>query len=479
MDTAARRLALLILVLVTLAGAGFAAGASAAPPASGALAALAQRYYDTQARLDALYSATLAGDNRFDDRLPITIAPRERERRFAHYRRVQRELAAIDRGALSASDALTHDLLARELKTRLGFEAFADHLLPLQQMDAVPTLLANLGSGQAEQPLDTPAQYDAYLRRIARLPAWVDQAIANLREGQRRRIVQPRPIVQAVLAQLRPMAVQAGNPFLAPVQRISPRWPETQRQRLAAAYAAQVTQRIAPAMHKLVRFLEREYLPAARDSVGWSALPDGARWYRQWVRDQTTTELTPEEIHAVGQREVTRIEGELARVAPRLGYEGDARQLLAWVRTHPRFKPYQSEAQILEAYREINRKVNARLPQLFGRFPKAPLDVRPEPELTKAAASDHYALPAEDGSRPGVFWAVINDPSEYDVSTMTALFLHEGQPGHHFQMAMQQEMALPEFRKRGAHSSLLRRRLEDAARAGCPIARASRPSTRS
>jgi uncharacterized protein (DUF885 family) len=166
------------------------------------------------------------------------------------------------------------------------------------------------------------------------------------------------------------------------------------------------------------------------------------------VRDQTTTELSPEEIHAIGLKEVARIHGELANVAPRLGYEGDPRQLLAWVRTNPKFLPFRSEAQILDAYRAINEKVKTNLPHLFGRKPKAALDIQPEPELSKASASDHYSLPADDGSRPGVFWAVINDPAAYDASTMTALFLHEGQPGHHFQMAMQQEMALPQFRKR-------------------------------
>ena len=118
------------------------------------------------------------------------------------------------------------------------------------------------------------------------------------------------------------------------------------------------------------------------------------------------------------------------------------------MRTNPRFLPYRSEAEILDAYRGINERVKAQLPRLFGRVPEAPLDIRPEPELTRATASDHYSLPAEDGSRPGLFWAVINDPAAYDATAMTALFLHEGQPGHHFQMALQQELKLPEFRKR-------------------------------
>ena len=422
--------------------------ATATPKAD--LATLAQRYYDAQARLDPVYSATLVGDNRFDDQLPVGIAPAHRKKRFAMYRDVERQLHAIGRERLDPADQLTHDLLLHDLHTRLGFEKFSDHLLPLQQMDAIPVLLATFGSGQAEQPLKTVVQYDTYLKRIAQLPAWTDQAIANMREGMRRGIVQPRPIVAATLAQLQPLgsAQVADNPFCASVRSFPAAFAQADRQRLAQACHGVVARRIAPALRRLAAFMEKEYLPASRDTAGWGALPDGAAWYRQWVRDQTTTELSPDEIHAIGLKEVARIKGELAQVAPRLGYEGDPRQLLAWVRTNPKFLPFRNEAQILDAYRAINEKVVASLPQLFGRRPKAPIEIRPEPELTRATASDHYALPADDGSRPGIFWAVINDPAAYDSTIMTALFLHEGQPGHHFHMAMQQEMALPQFRKR-------------------------------
>jgi uncharacterized protein (DUF885 family) len=415
-----------------------------------ALATLARQYYDEQARRDPVYTATLAGDNRFDDQLPLTIAPRERQQRFAMYHRIERRLAAIDLARLSPADQLTHDLLARELRSRIGFEAFDDHLLPLQQLDSIPVLLATFGSGQGEQPLKTVAQYDAYLKRIGRLPAWVDQAIANMREGMRRGIVQPKAVVAATLGPLRPLgdASLDKNAYYAPIRNLPASFSAADRRRLTAAYRDVVTHRVAPAMRKLTVFVEGDYQAAARSSDGWGALPNGAAWYRQWVRDQTTTELGPDEIHAMGLAEVARIQGELAKVAPQLGYDGDPKDVLGWVRTNPKFLPYRSEAEILQAYRGINERVKASLPQLFGRVPKAPLEIRPEPELTKASASDHYALPAEDGSRPGIFWAVINDPSVYDMTTMTALFLHEGQPGHHFQLGVQQELRLPEFRKR-------------------------------
>jgi uncharacterized protein (DUF885 family) len=426
--------------------------AMAAEPrqASAAVAALADTYYEAQARLDPLYSATLTGDNRFDDQLAITISPAHRKKRFAMYHRVQRQLAAIDRERLNAADALTYDLLARDLRTRIGFEDFNDHLLPLEQLGSVPVLLASLGSGQGEQPIKTVAEHEAYLKRISKLPAWTVQAIVNMRAGMRRGIVRPKAVVTATLAQLRTLGAENAedSPYYAPIKNLPASFSDADRQRLTRGYRDAIEKRIAPAMRKLAAFVENEYLPASTDTAGWGALPNGAAWYRQWVRDQTTTELSPDEIHAIGLKEVERIQGELAKVAPQLGYEGDPRQLLSWVSANKKFQPFTSEAQILDAYREINEKVKPQLPQLFGRVPKVPLEIRLEPELTKATASDHYSLPAEDGSRPGTFWAVINDPATYDATPMTTLFLHEGQPGHHFQLAIQQELSLPKFRKR-------------------------------
>jgi uncharacterized protein (DUF885 family) len=443
---------LLVTAMLCVLALSHAHGAGKRPDgdASERLATLAQRYYEAQARLDPVYSATLVGDNRFDDQLPIGIAPGQRNKRFAMYHELEARLAGIDRDRLGPADMLTHDLLARELRTRIGFEAFDDHLLPLQQMDAVPLLLATFGSGQAEQPLATVAQYDAYLTRIARLPAWAEQAIVNMREGMRRGIVRPRPVIAAVLTQLRALGSEklADNPFYAPINNLPASFPQADRKRLTAAYRAAVQGHIAPAMRKLAAFVEKQVLPASPESAAWSDLPNGAAWYRQWVRDQTTTDLSPEDIHAIGLKEVARIQDELAKVAPKLGYTGDPKQLLGWMRANEKFHPFRSEAQVLDVYRALNDKVKAKLPQLFGRLPRAALDIRAEPELTRATASDHYALPAEDGSRPGIYWAVIYDPAKYDSTTMTALFLHEGQPGHHLQMALQQEMNLPQFRKR-------------------------------
>lgn len=421
----------------------FSTATAAAP--SAALATLAERYYDARAQIDPLRHATGVGDHRFDDRLPIGIAPAVRRQQFATYRDFQRRLTRIDRDRLDSADALTHDLLAFELRAQLQFEAFPDHLLPLNQMGSVPTRLARFGSGRSKQPFDTVQQYEAYLKRIERLPAWSEQAMANMREGMRRGIVLPKPVAEAVLAQLVPLGsgALAESPFYAPIRNLPATFAEADRARLARRYRDAVAQRVVPAMQRLTTFVATRYLPACRDSAGWGSLPNGAAWYRQWMGEATTTELEPKQIHELGLREVARIHDDLAKLAPRLRHEGNPRELLEWVRVQPRFQPFRSEAQILETYRTLGARLEPGLKRLFGRVPKAELDIRVVP-----SSPENYTPPPEDGSRPGVFWAVVADPATYDATAIGARLLHEGRPGHHYQMGLQQELPLPAFRKR-------------------------------
>jgi len=426
--------------------------ALAATPAE-RLGDLAARYDDARARFDPI-AATENGDNRYDDQLAIDIAPAERARRFAAWRGLLKELQALPAARLPADQRLNRELLVQQLRDRLAFERFPDHLLPLQHMNAVPLQLAFYASGEAGQPLKTAAQLDAYLKRISRLPAWCDQALLNLREGVRRGVVQSGPVVDAALPLLRSLAAQdaAHSAFTAPVRALPAGIGAADAARLTAAYEQAWTEHIAPALRRLVAYVETDYARAARrEAIGWSALPQGRAWYRQWVREQTTTDMTPEQIHALGLQEVARIQREVTRLAPQLGFTGDPLKnggLLAWARSDARFRPFKTEHDILDHYRALNDRITPQLPRLFGRQPRMALEIRPEPALTRATASDHYTVGQADGSAPGIFWAVIPEPERYSVSTMTALFLHEGQPGHHFHMGLQLEMPLPDFRRR-------------------------------
>jgi uncharacterized protein (DUF885 family) len=444
-----------ILAALLAAGApilsAHAAAPAATPSASAAerqLDSLAARFYDARARFDPLLYATANGDSRYDDQIGMAIAPQVRARYFAANHELLDALHKIDRARLGDKARLNYDILAFEIRSQLDLERFPEHLLPLNHFDNIPSTLANYASGTGSQPLATPAQYRAYLSRLAQLPAWIDQAIANMKEGMRTGVVQPKAITAKMLPQFRQLqsAAPEASIFYTPIKHLPAGFSDQDKKTLTAGYR-QAADQIDAALVRLNAFLEKDYLPAGRATAGYGALPDGAAWYRARIRNNTNLDLTPAAIHALGEKEVARIQHEMAALAPKLGYDGPLKAFPQWVAAQPRFKPFKTDREVLDRYRAIYAAVEAKLPQYFTLLPKAKLDIQLEPELTRATASDHYTPVAADGSHPGVFWAVVNDPKEYDTVGMTTLFLHEGVPGHHLHAALLKELPLPDFRK--------------------------------
>ena len=415
---------------------------------------LAEAYYDAQARHSPV-SATQNGDNRFDDQIGMAIAPKVRERHFTRYRAFLDRLHAIERAHLDLGAQTNYDILDYELTSALSFARLPEHLLPLDQMDSMPVTLANFASGEGAQRLTTVKEYKAYLNRLNQLPAWIDQAIANMREGMRVGVVLPKAAMVSALPAFQKLvaATPEESIFYTPVRKMPAAFSAHDRKELADGYRKAIAAKLAPAVARLAAFLEKDYLPATRASTGWSALPEGAAWYRAAVAASTTTTMTPEQIHAIGLSEVARIQGEYGVVGPKMGYTGPAAGLPGWVAQQDKYRPFKTEQEVIDVYRKLDATLRTKLPAMFTLMPKAPLDLRLEPELTRATASDHYTAPASDGTRPGVFWSVVNDPKQYGSTGMVTLFLHEGQPGHHFHIALLQEMGLPKFRKFGGNNA--------------------------
>ena len=436
------------------AAAPLAGAASSTNAAQRQLRALADEYYDAQARFEPI-NATESGDNRFDSQLGLSIAPAVRAKQFALLRQFAKRLALLPRERLDRNGKINYDILSYELNSALTFEAFPEHLLPLNQMDSVPVILANYAGGEAAQPLVSVKQYQAYLSRIEQMPAWIDQAIANMRQGMRSGVVLPKALMNSALPQFQKLrsATPETSIYYTPIRKLPASFSAADKARLGAAYRSAIGAKVMPALARLANFLETDYLPACRDSSGWSALPGGREWYLARVASQTTTTLQPEQIHAIGLKEVARIQAQFAVLGPQLGYDGPAAGLPVWVAAQKKFLPFKTEQEVLDVYRKLNVLLDSKLPALFTLVPKAPLDLRLEPELSRATAADHYTAPAADGSRPGVFWSVVNDPTQYGNTGMTTLFLHEGKPGHHFHLALVQEMGLPNFRKFGGNNA--------------------------
>ena len=436
--------------------------AQPAPKVSGEMAAqakqqldkLADEYYDDVARF-APVDATENGDRRFDDQIGLSIAPRLRARHAARLATYLTRLQAIDRDTLDLKAQINYDILSYELQSALSMLAYPDHLLPLDQMGSIPVVLANFASGDQAQRLTTVKEHKAYLNRINQLPEWINQAIANMRVGMRDGVVLPKAVVVSMLPQYLKLvsATPEKSIYYTAVSHIPASATAQERQALTAAYRTAIAARVGPATARLAQFLEKEYLPAARTSTGWSALPHGGEWYEAYVASRTTTPLKPDAIHAIGLREVARIQGEYAVLGPKMGYTGPAAGLPNWVAAQDKYRPFKTDQEVLDVYRKLDAVLKEKLPALFTLRPRTPLDLRLEPELTRATASDHYSPPAADGSRPGVFWSVVNDPAQYGSTGMVTLFLHEGQPGHHFHIALLQEMNLPNYRKFGGNNA--------------------------
>jgi uncharacterized protein (DUF885 family) len=446
-----------ILIAFAPAGAAVTAKAGAAQSVTQAgqqLDLLADQYYDALARFEPI-SATENGDGRFDDQIGMSIAPKMRARQFALYHGYQQRLQAIPRASLSPKGQVNYDILDYELKSQISLEKFPEYLLPINQMDSVPVTLANYAGGQAGQSLTTVKGYKAYLNRLNQLPAWIDQAIANMREGMKQEITEPKAAMVSALPQFQKLvsATPQASIFYTPIKNLPAGFSAADKKGLTAAYTATIDKKLSPALARLATFLEKEYVPAARTSTGWSALPGGMDWYLARVASQTTTTMMPEQIHAKGLLEVARIQREFGIVGPKMGYTGPANGLPNWVSAQDKFRPFTTEKQVIDVYRDLDAKLRTKLPALFTLTPKAPLDLRLEPELSRETASDHYTAPAADGSRPGVFWSVVNDPKQYGSTGMVTLFLHEGQPGHHFHIALLQELNLPNYRKFGGNNA--------------------------
>ncbi|GAB3381113.1 DUF885 domain-containing protein [Massilia agri] len=427
---------------------------AAATPESRQINALADEYYESLARFEPVW-ATENGDSRFNDQLGLSISPKVRQQQFARYRSYLKRLSSIPRDKLGQRDQTSYDILKFELDTALRLAAFPEHLIPIDQMVSMPVILANYASGQGAQPLSTPREYRAYLNRLAQLVTHIDQSIVNMREGIKRGVVQPREPMQSALPQFRQLVAAKAEDsiFYTPITNLPASFTAAEKRSLTTAYRKTIANKLNPALRRLSTFLEKDYLPKTRTSAGWNALPNGAAWYAARVAGMTTTNLTPEQIHEIGVKEVARIQGEYGVVGPKMGYTGPAAGLPRWVSEQPKYKPFTSDQQVIDVYRELDAKVRTKLPALFTLMPKSPLDLRLEPELSRATASDHYTPPAVDGSRPGVFWSVVNDPKQYGSTGMVTLYLHEGQPGHHFHIALVQELGLPNFRKFGGNNA--------------------------
>ena len=281
--------------------------------------------------------------------------------------------------------------------------------------------------------------------------------IDAMRDGMKVGMVLPKPIAKKVLPQLSAHVVDdvTTSVFYGPVKKLKDNQdiPETAKAKLEADYVAMIENVIIPAYKNVHDFMQNEYIPVARDSVGLSGLPEGKAWYEYQIATNTTLPLSADEIHAFGKNEVARILSEMNRVRETVNFEGDLPAFFEHLRTDEQFY-FQTEQEVIDGYNSVKDKINARVGQLFEIFPKSDYEVRAvEAFRAASAAGASYQSPAPDGSRPGIFYINTHNLKAQPKFLMETLSIHEAAPGHHFQIAIQQEVeALPKFRKFGGYT---------------------------
>jgi uncharacterized protein (DUF885 family) len=449
-------LAIVLALSATVFSASTHAGDAPATATADAKAAqlnqLYAQYWEEALELNPL-RATFQGDPRYNDRLPnfLSAEYRAASRRFTED--WLKKVEAVGSDGLTGQDLLSYQIFVRDAKIELEGERFPGWMQPINQFYNIGSTVVQLGSGTGAQPFKTVQDYDNWKQRATQVPVLFDQAIANMREGMKAGVVQPTALMQKVVPQLDALIKPKAEDtlFWGPVNKLPATFTEADRQRITADYRQMIEGALMPAYAKLRAFIVTEYLPATRKTSGMAALPDGEAWYAYNARQSTTTDLSPAQIHQIGLDEVARIHGEMLGVMKTLEFQGTLQDFFRFMQTDPRFI-FKSEEELLAYYRGLEDKINARVPEQFSLIPKAAFEIRPvEPFRAASASGGSYMRPSEDGTRPGVFYVNTHDLPTRKIWDAEDLYLHEAIPGHHFQLALQQELTgLPMFRRFGS-----------------------------
>ncbi len=375
---------------------------------------------------------------------PDVSKPAE-DRRTAALEALQVRLSALPPSPAGSEDALTRRLLEWRLGMRIEAARFDEARIPFDNGDG----FFNAGNYAAETTvIRTDADALAWIARLRALPAYFDEEIDNLERGIATGFVQPQPTALSVLAILRLAAEEpaASSPLLGPLTHLPATIPADRQAALRADGLAAVEQAVKPAQHRLVSFFERDYVPHARSALGASSLPGGRAWYAFEVRRSTTTDMKPEEVFALGEREVARIRGAMESAMRSTHFTGTLPQFIAMLRTNRRFYAPDLETYVEKAS-EIGKRTDGLLPAWFGRLPRLPWTIRVKPPELEASSSGYDPGDPQKGA-PGT--VVVGAHSyESPLFGLPAWILHEGVPGHHLQIALAQERTdLPEFRRK-------------------------------
>ena len=428
--------------------------------ASQTLATIFEEYYQFKDRINPI-EATKGGNFQYNEYIANYISDAYQTDLIAEYSTFLERLAQIDPAQLSQADLLSMKVMQWDCEVKLEglqnplvittspiYNLPSFELTPLIQVQSLHLYVAQLGAGGSVHPFNTVKDYEDWLKRLDDYIAFLDTSIANMKEGIAKGIVLPKVLTEKTIVQLEEFITKPVEEhlFYRPIQSMPEGISQSDRDRLAGEYQNVIEAKLRPKYIELKQFLVAEYLPVCRTTSGIGALPNGAATYNYLIKLHTTTNLTADEIHELGQREVERILVEMEEAKNQIGFKGDIKAFLEFIRNSPEQIPFQDPQEVIANFNQIKEKITDKFDQVFELTPKADFVVRRTEAFREASASAEYVPGTKDALRPGIFYVPIPNVSKYNKFADEALFLHEAIPGHHYQLSLQQEnKALPIF----------------------------------
>jgi uncharacterized protein (DUF885 family) len=402
--------------------------------------ALFDEYYEAELR-NFPERATAYGDYRYNDQL-ADCSLTAFARRDQSYRAFLSRIQAIPTNNFSDQDKLSHDLLIRVLQQKIADFDLKEYEMPVNQQNGVHTALADL---PLSAPFDSVKHYEDYIARLQQIPRVLAQTTEVLRAGMKDNLMPVRFLIEKLPGQCQ--GIIEADPFLLPTKKYPTSIPVEDQERLTAEITDAINKDVFPAYRSFATFLSTEYAPHGRTTLAVTSLAHGEKIYENDIYGRTSTRMNPDEIHQLGLREIDRIEGEMTAVAKRAGF-ADLASFRASIKSNPKYTPTSAE-QILDDFRHYIAQMEPKLPQLFTLLPKSPVTVEAIPPFDAAAAT-HYVTGTPDGKRPGRVVVATSNFAQRTLVDDEAIAYHEGIPGHHMQLSVQQQLTgLPKFRLHG------------------------------
>ncbi|MAF76258.1 MAG: DUF885 domain-containing protein [Pseudomonadota bacterium] len=415
-----------------------------------------QGYFTENLDLNPL-TATYIGREGYNDKLPNFLSPAHRKKQRQLEQTYLDKIDSIDIDSLTEKQKISYQIFRQDRINAIAEFAFPSHLIPINQFYNLANQYAMLGSGDSAQPFNDAEDYANWAKRMHQIPVIFDQAIANMKEGVETGIVQPQVLIKKSITQIRAQQVNdvKESIFWRPIDQFPDTLSEQQQEAFRTQYANILNNEVIPAYQRLADYLEQEYLPHTRTkSFGIGQLPNGKAWYQHQIKVNTSIDISADKVHQLGKQEVARIHDEMRQIMTEIDFQGDLKAFFNFMTNDEQFI-YPSRQAMLEDYRALRAKVDARVPKLFNIFPQADYEVRPvERFREQSASSGSYQSAPRGNTRPAIFYLNTYDLPSRPTWAKTALFLHEAAPGHHFQISIQQELEdLPLFRKYGRQTA--------------------------